>query len=54
MKTSVGNVRGRYNSFVRIKLPSLSMLRRWGRCRLKRGMARGDVFMSTLDEACTG
>ena len=53
MKTSMRYVRGRSSSFVRIKLPSLSMLRRCGRCRLPRAMVQADVFMSMLDEVCT-
>ena len=54
MKTSVGYVRGRSNSFVRIKLPSLSMLRRCGRCQLKRVMARVDVFIRAVGSYCAG
>ena len=54
MKTSVRYERGRSRSFVRIKSPFLSMLRRCGRCRLKRVMARIDVFIRAVGSYCAG
>ena len=53
-KISPRYVRGRSSSSVRIKLLSLSMPRHCGRCRLKRVMARVDVFMRAVGSYCTG
>ena len=52
-KTSLHYVRGQFSCFVRIKLPSLSVPRRCGLCRLLPVMVRAGVFMSTCDEWCT-
>ena len=53
-KTSMRFVCGRFSFSVRIKLLSRSMLRRCGRCQLKRVMARVDVFIRAVGSYCAG
>ena len=53
-KTSLRYVRGQFSCFVRIKLPSQSMLRRCGLCRLLPVMARVGVFIRAVGSYCAG